>query len=64
MLYGSETVCLRESKMAILRTEKAMIRAMSGVKLIEKKKSQKLMSLLDTLDGLAGRMEYDSMGMF
>ena len=42
--------------MAILRrTEKAMIRAMCGVKMIEKRRSQKLMSLLglkDTLNGL------------
>ena len=43
--------------MAILRrTEKAMMRAMCGVKMIEITRSQKLMSLLglkDTLDGLA-----------
>ena len=43
--------------MEILRTtEKAMMRAMSGVKLIEKRKSQELTSLLglkDILDGLA-----------
>ena len=57
MLYGSETWCLRENEMAILRrTEKAMMRAMCGVKIIEKRRSQELMSLLglkDTLDGLA-----------
>ena len=57
MLYGSETWCLRENEMAILRrTEKAMMRAMCGVEMIEKKRSQELMSLLglkDTLDGLA-----------
>ena len=38
------------------RTEKAMMRAMCGVKLIEKRRSQELMCLLgleDTLDGLA-----------
>ena len=43
--------------MAILRrTRKAMIRAMCGVKMIEKRRSQELMSLLglrDTSDGLA-----------
>ena len=43
--------------MAILRrTEKAMMRAMCGVKIMEKRRSQELMSLLglkDTLDGLA-----------
>ena len=53
MLYGSETWCLRENDTAILRrTEKAVC----GVKVIEKRRSQDLMSLLclkDTLDGLA-----------
>ena len=43
--------------MAILRrTEKAMMRAMCGEKIIEKRRSQEIMSLLelkDTLDGLA-----------
>ena len=50
-------MCLRENEIAILRrTEKAMMRAMRGVKLIAKKRSQELISLLglkDTLDGLA-----------
>ena len=43
------------------RTEKAMMRAMCGVKLIKKRRSQKLMSLLglkDTLDGLVQRYGY------
>ena len=57
MLCGSETWCLRKNEMAIFRrTEKAMVRAMCGVKLIEKRRSQQLMSLLDlkdTLDKLA-----------
>ena len=57
MLYGSEMWCLRENEMAILRrTEKAMMRAMCKVKVIEKGTNQELMSLLnlkDTLDGLA-----------
>ena len=43
--------------MAVLRrTEKAMMKARCGVKVIEKRKSQELMSLLglkDTFDGLA-----------
>ena len=56
MLYGSETWCLRENKTAILRrTEKVIMRAIYGVKMIEKR-SQKLVSLLglnDTLNGLA-----------
>ena len=50
MLYGSETWCLRENKMAILRTKKAMMRAMCKVKVIEKRTNQELMSLLSLKD--------------
>ena len=61
MLYGSEMWCLWEKEMAILRkTEKAMMRAVCGVKIIEKRRSQGLLSLLgikDTLDGLAKASE-------
>ena len=47
MLYASKTWCLRENEMAILRrTEKAMMTALCGVKLIEKRRSQELMILL------------------
>ena len=55
MLYVSETWCLRKNEMAILRrTEKAMMRAMCGVKLIEKRWSQiSLLGLKDTLYELA-----------
>ena len=56
MLNGSETWCLRKNEMAILRTEKAMMRAVCEVEMIEKRRSQELMSLLGlkyTLDGLA-----------
>ena len=36
MLYGSETWCLRENKIAVLRrTERTMVRAMCGAKLME-----------------------------
>ena len=43
MLYVSEMWCLRENEMAILRrTEKAMMRAMCGVRMIEKRRSQDL----------------------
>ena len=43
MLYGSETWCLRENEMAILRrTERAMVRAMCGAKLMEKKRTEDL----------------------
>ena len=56
MPYESETWCLRENEKAILRrTKKTMTRAMCGVTLIEKSRSQEFMSFLglkDTLDGL------------
>ena len=38
MLYGSETWCLRETEMAILRTERTMVRSMCGAKLVDRKK--------------------------
>ena len=57
MLYGSETWCLRESEMAILRrTERAMVRSMRGVKLVDRKNTEELMEMLSlkkTLDRMA-----------
>ena len=53
MLYWSKTWCLRENEVTVLRTENAMVRSMCGAKMIEKRKSQKLMSSRNTLDGLA-----------
>ena len=54
MLYGSETRCSRESEMAILRrTERAMVRSMCGVKLVDRKNVEELMEMLslkETLD--------------
>ena len=47
MLYGSEIWCLRESEMAILRrTERAMVRSMCGVKLVDRKNAEELMEML------------------
>ena len=47
MLYGSETWCLTENEMAILRrTERAMVRAMCGVKLMDRKSTGELMDML------------------
>ena len=48
MLYGSETWCLRENEMR--RTEKVMMRAMCGVKMIEKRRSQELLTVLALKD--------------
>ena len=46
MLCGSETWCLRENEMAILRrTERAMVREMCGAKLMEKKRTEDLMEM-------------------
>ena len=57
MLYGSETWCLRESEMTILRrTERAMVRSMCGVKLVDRKKMEDLMEMLglkETLNRMA-----------
>ena len=59
MLYGSETWCLRESEMAILRrTERVMVRSMSFVwsKLVDRKNMEELMTMLglkETLDRMA-----------
>ena len=40
MLYGSEAWCLREREMGILRrTERAMIRVMCGVKVLDRRNS-------------------------
>ena len=47
ILHGSETWCLKESGMAILRrTERAMMRSMCGVKLVDRKKLEELMEML------------------
>ena len=57
MLYGSEAWCLREKEMAILRrTERAMIRAICGVKLLDRRNSEELMDMLgikESLDRMA-----------
>ena len=55
MLYGSETWCLKENEMSILRrTERAMVRAMCGVKLKDRESSEELMNRL----GLKERVEH------
>ena len=47
MLYGSETWCLRENEMTILRrTERARVRAICGANLMEKKRTEDLMEML------------------
>ena len=47
MLYESETWCLRESEIAILRrAERAMVKSLCGVKLVDKKNMEELMEML------------------
>ena len=57
MLYGSETWCLREAEIAILRkTERSLVSAMRGVKLVDKKNISEMMNMLEirtTADQLA-----------
>ena len=57
MLYGSEAWCLREKEMAILRTERAMIRAMCGLKLLDQRNSEELtmdmLGIKESLDRMA-----------
>ena len=46
MLSGSEKWCLKENEMAILRrTGRAMVRAMCGAKLMEKKRTEDIMEM-------------------
>ena len=57
MLYGSETWCLRENEMVILRrTERAVVRSMCAIKLVDRKNTEDLMKILglkETLDKIA-----------
>ena len=47
ILCGSETWCLKESEMAILRrTERAMVRSMCGVKFVDRKNMEELIEML------------------
>ena len=55
MLYGSETWCLKENEIAILRrTERAIVRAMCGAKLMEKKRTEDLMEIHVGIEGNSG----------
>jgi len=57
ILYGSERWCLGEKEFSILRrTERAMIRTMCRMKLIDRKNTDELMDMLElneTLDKMA-----------
>ena len=57
ILYGSETWCLKENEKAILRRmEKAMVRAMCGQKIVDRKTNEEQMDMLglkETIDRLA-----------
>ena len=48
MLYGSETWCLGQHEIGILkRTERAMVRSMCGVKLMDKKSTKYLIKMFN-----------------
>ena len=57
ILYGSETWCLKENEKAILRrTERAMVRAWCGQKIVDRKTTEEQMDMLglkETIDRLA-----------
>ena len=54
MLYGSETWCLGHNEVGILqRTERAMVRSMCGVKLIDYKSTKDLMQMLHMNETMA-----------
>ena len=57
ILYGSETWCLKENEKAILRrTERAMVRAMCGQKVVDRKTTEKqkdMLGLKETINWLA-----------
>ena len=57
ILYGSETWCLKENEKAILRrTERAMVRAMCGQKVVNRKMTEEqrdMLGLKETIDRLA-----------
>ena len=53
--YGSETWGLKKNEKAILRTERAMVRAMCGQKVVDRKTTEKQMNMLglkETIDRL------------
>ena len=56
MLYGSETWCLGQNEIGILqRAERAMVKSMCGVKLMDKKLTKRKSQMLDfneTIDQL------------
>ena len=56
MLHGSETWCLRENEVTILRrAERSMVRAMCGIKLVDKRNTEELMDMLG-LKEAAGKL--------
>ena len=46
MLYGSDARCLGQNEIK-QRTERAMVRSMCGVELVDKKLTKDLMQMLD-----------------
>ena len=62
LLYGSEAWCLREKEMAILRgTERAMIRTMCDVKLLNRRNSEELIDMFGIKESLDRKAKASSM---
>ena len=60
MLYGSEAWCLKEIGI-LRRTERAIIRVMCGVKLLDQRNSKELMDMLGVKDALDTMAKASSM---
>ena len=65
MLYGSKAWCLRENEIAILRrTERAMVRAMCGSKLMEKKRTEDLMEMIGLKEKVVQMAKANGVGWY
>ena len=56
ILYESDTWCLKENGKAVFRMERAMVRAMCGQKVVNRKMTEEQMNMLrlkETIDQLA-----------
>ena len=52
ILYGNEAWCLKENEIAILRrTERAMVRAMFGQKVVDSKTTEEQINMLGWVEG-------------
>ena len=62
MLYGSETSCVREKRRQLEKNKKAMIRAMCGVKLLDRRNSEEFMDMLSSRSFSIGWLKQEGCG--